>query len=77
MLNRLADPADRQRQRRRDVQQRYRARVRDGRMTVSVEIDHTTIDWLVRTCWLPAREFHTRREIAAAVGRLLQDTARG
>jgi hypothetical protein len=62
--------------RRRARTRRYRQRARVGRMCITVEVDAGIIDMLCRLRWLPAREFHERREIAAAIGALLAAAAR-
>jgi hypothetical protein len=57
---------------------RYRQRVRDGKMTLTIEVDATLIDFLALTGWLERRqECFERAEIAAAIERMLHDAARG
>jgi hypothetical protein len=57
---------------------RYRDRVRRGAMVVTIEIDAGVIGWLCRYGWLDQVHLvHQRDEIARAIERLLQDSARG
>jgi hypothetical protein len=56
---------------------RYRDRVRRGAMVLQLEIDDSVVDWLCHYGWLPPRDVHERDEIARAIERLLQDSARG
>jgi hypothetical protein len=46
-------------------------------MCLRIEIDCGIIDWLCHYGWLPKRDTHERDEIARAIERLLQDSARG
>jgi hypothetical protein len=61
----------------RERAKRYRARQRAGRAIVPIEINSAIVNWLVRTHWLPPREAHSRAELAAAIGAMLKDAARG
>jgi hypothetical protein len=55
----------------------YRRRLRDGCMVVPIEIDGELIDWLIAVRWLEPAKADDRREIGAAIRRMLADAARG
>jgi hypothetical protein len=46
-------------------------------MTATVVIDANVIDMLVRTHWLPPREFHSRAEIANALSAMISEATHG
>jgi hypothetical protein len=70
-----ASPAERRRRRRADQQRRHRRRQRDGTRVYSVEVDDRVLEMLVRLRWLPESAAGDPREVAAALGRLLADSA--
>jgi hypothetical protein len=61
---------------RRDRQQRYQARQREGRMVLPIEVDDRVISWLVQHHWLPAREFYERTEVSGAITAMLRVSSR-
>jgi hypothetical protein len=56
---------------------RYRDRLRRGAMTVQIEIGADLVDWLISVQWLERGRADDRREIGAAIVRMLADAARG
>lgn len=55
-----------------DDQRRWRARSDRGVVAPPVEIDALVIDELIRSGFLPARDFHQRSEIAEAAAQALR-----
>ena len=53
----------------------YRQRQACGVMSVPVEIDAKTLDWLIGLEWLTEAEAADPRAVGAAVGRVLADSA--
>ena len=72
----IADPEPRRpRGAARERKRRYRARQAAGRMAVTVEIDSAVLDLLIATEWLGEREAGDRRQVGAAIARVLADSA--
>jgi hypothetical protein len=67
--------ADRRRPAATRRQQRYRRRLRDGVMPITVEVDAAIVDLLVETRWLGERDCGDRAKIAAALNEMLVDAA--
>ena len=76
-LRPLPDDPEPRRPRRpaRERKRLYRQRQAAGVMTCTVEYDGAVVDFLVRTEWLGEREAGDRRQVGAAVARMLADSA--
>jgi hypothetical protein len=61
---------------RRDRFARYRARRRNGRMAVTVELGPEVLDMLIRAHWLEERHAGDRMAIGQAIARMLAEAAR-
>ena len=59
----------------RERKARYRRRQASGVATCTVEYDADVVDFLVRTEWLGEREAVDRRQVGAAIARMLKDSA--
>jgi hypothetical protein len=68
--------ADRRRSAASARQARYRARSRNGRVVVSVEVDERLLDLLVRLRWLREAAAGDRAAIGRALQAMLRDAAR-
>jgi hypothetical protein len=75
MLTRSPSSAAR-RERRRDRQRRYRARLKACEIVLPVVVSHAIIALLLDLGWLPVPLSEDRRAIAAAIRALLEDTAK-
>jgi hypothetical protein len=61
----------------RERQRRWRQRQRDKLIAVNVEVDGAAIDWLVeKVRVLPDTMKHKRREIGAAISRMIRHSSR-
>ena len=58
-------------------QKTYRERARDGVAVAPTPYTVDVISFLIRTKWLDPKHEHDRREIGAAIGRMLADAAKG
>jgi hypothetical protein len=56
-------------------QRRYRRRLRDGTMPVTVDIDASVVSMLVETGWLGESDSGERTKIAEALSAMLLDAA--
>jgi hypothetical protein len=76
MLHRPPSAAAARARERRARQARYRARLRNGRMAVPVEVDAAILDLLVRTRWLDPASVDDRRAIGRALAAMVADAAK-